>query len=343
MNAMLHIINAFETATRGSERAALEAARLLQEKMPTTVWSTASPPPAVRALAADWGVAIQTIQPFAGRFPKGGVLMIWGTHFDPGMWLQASRCERVVIINELFNYVHLYRLILQARTAGLPQPVIVHVSTLLRDAAVLDGPVLYPTACLAPMFAVARTAARNVLVVGRLSRDVPEKHHADDPLLYRALIAAGLAVRLQGATVLSQALNSRPEIDLLPEGAEEVGAFLASIDIFFYRTAGEGRFVEPSGLVVAEAMAAGLPVVAVRPGGFADLFVNGENGFLVDTQEQAYQAILRLAADPALRLAIGAAARRDARQRFGPAYAERLFEIARPAEQHGARNPQAQY
>ena len=330
MTEMLHIINAFETASCGSERAALEAARLLQEIQPTTLWSTVRPPPAVQLLAADWGVAIHTVQPFAGRFPKGGVLLIWGTHFDPGMWLAASRCTRVVIVNELFNYGHLYRMILRVKAAGLPAPSIIHVSTLLRDASALEGPVLYPTARLATMFAVEREPDRDPAVVGRVSRDVPEKHHADDPLLYRALIVEGLAVRLQGATVLAAALKDRPEVTLLPENAEAVELFLGSIDIFFYRTAGEGLFVEPSGLVVAEAMAAGLPVVAVRPGGFADLFIDGENGFLVDTQEEAYQAIMRLARDPALRRSIGAAARRDAHQRFGPAYAERLRELVCP-------------
>lgn len=331
MTQMLHIINAFETASRGSERAALESARLLQDFQPVTLWSTVRPPPAVQLLAADSGVTIQTIQPFAGRFPKGGVLLIWGTHFDPGIWLAASRCTRVVIVNVLFNYGQLYRRILQVKAAGLAAPSIIHVSTLLRDASALDGPVLYPTARLGSMFGVERAHHRLPVVVGRVSRDVPEKHHADDPLLYRTLISEGLAVRLQGATVLADAFKGRPEITLLPENAEAVDSFLASIDIFFYRTAGEGIFVEPSGLVVAEAMAAGLPVVAVRPGGFADLFVQGKNGFLVDTQEEAYQAIMRLARDPALRGSIGAAARRDAQLRFGPAYAERLRELVCPA------------
>jgi glycosyltransferase involved in cell wall biosynthesis len=327
MKEMLHIINAFETASRGSERAALEAARLLQDTQPVTLWSTVRPAQAVQALALDWGVTIQTIQPFAGRFPKGGVLLIWGTHFDPGMWLSASHCTRVVVVNELFNYGHLYRVVLQVKAAGLPTPLIVHVSTLLRDASALDGPVLYPTARLHGMFGVERVNNREPLVVGRVSRDVPEKHHVDDPLLYRTLIAEGLAVRLQGARVLADALRDRPEITLLPENAHSVESFLGSIDIFFYRTAGEGVFVEPSGLVVAEAMAAGLPVVAVRPGGFADLFIDGENGFLVDSQEQAYLAIMRLARDPALRRSIGATARKDAQRRFGAAYAERLREL----------------
>ncbi len=327
---MLHIINAFETTTRGSERAALEAGRLLQDLMPTTLWSTVAPPPAVQALAADWGVKIQSIQPFARRFPVGGVLLIWGTHFDPGMWLAASRCERVVIVNELFNYAYLLRRVLEVKAAGLPLPAILHVSTLLCDASVLDGPVLYPTAKLAAMFSLARPPERGTVVVGRMSRDVPEKHHPDDPLLYRTLVAEGLAVRLQGATVLAAALKNRAEVELLPEGTMAVDDFLAGIDIFFYRTAGEGRFVEPAGLVVAEAMAAGLPVVAVRPGGFADLFDHGENGFLVDTQEDAYRAIMRLARDPALRRAIGAAARRTAQERFGPVYARRLHDIVCP-------------
>jgi len=327
MSTQLHIINSFETAIRGSERAALEAARLLQPDSPVKVWSTVRTAPAIEALAREVGVAVETIAPFAGRFPKGGVLLIWGTHFAPGVWLAASHCERVVIVNELFNYAALYSCVLAVRAAGLPAPSIIHVSTLLRDASALDGPLLYPTADMRAMFEIERDYDREPAVVGRLSRDVAEKHHADDPLLYRALAAERLVVRLMGATVLRGALTDRPDIELLPQSATGVAGYLAGIDIFFYRTGGAGRFTEPSGLAVAEAFAAGLPVVAVRPGGFADLFESPECGFLVDTQNQAHAAILRLARDPALRRAVGAAARRTARERFGPAYAERLRQM----------------
>lgn len=327
MSTQLHIINAFETAIRGSERAALEAARLLQPGLSVTVWSTVRTSPQVQALSQEVGVAIHPIAPFAGRFPKGGVLLIWGTHFAPGVWLAASHCDRVVIVNELFNYSALYRCVLVVRAAGLPAPSIIHVSTLLRDASALDGPLLYPTADMRAMFEIERDYDRKQAVVGRLSRDVAEKHHADDPLLYRALAAEGLVVRLMGATVLRGALTDRPDVELLPQSATGVAAYLSGIDIFFYRTGGAGIFTEPSGLAVAEAMAAGLPVVAVRPGGFADLFENPECGFLVDTQDEAHAAILRLAREPALRRVVGAAARRAARDRFGPAYTERLRQM----------------
>ena len=322
---MLHIINAFESVTRGSENAALEAARRLAQDMPVAVWSTVRPPDAVLARARSSGIEIQTVQPFAGRFPKGGALLIWGTHFDPGVWLAASRGESVAIVNELFNFTNLYQRVLQVRAAGLPAPTILHVSSLLREAACLDGPVRYPPAELAGLLAFARRQDRSRVVVGRLSRDTPEKHHADDPLLYRALVAEGLGVRLLGATVLAAALRERAHIELLPEGAESPAEFLASIDIFFYRTGGEGILVETSGLVIAEAMAAGLPVVAALPGGFADLIEHGENGFLVDSQEQAYDHVLRLAADAALRASIGSAARARVAEYFGRDYTGRLL------------------
>ena len=43
--------------------------------------------------------------------------------------------------------------------------------------------------------------------------------------------------------------------------------------------------------------------------GVAELIDHGENGFLVDSEEEALVCIARLAADPELRQAIGAAAR----------------------------------
>jgi glycosyltransferase involved in cell wall biosynthesis len=51
---------------------------------------------------------------------------------------------------------------------------------------------------------------------------------------------------------------------------------------------------EPFGLVLIEAMACGTPVVAYRRGSVPELIVDGENGFLVDTIDQAVAAVKRL-------------------------------------------------
>jgi glycosyltransferase involved in cell wall biosynthesis len=287
------------------------------------VWSTFPASAASRALEAEFGIAITPIRPFAGQLPRGGRLLLWGTHFVPGVWLGAAAPRAVAIVSELFHAAALYRSVLAARAAGLPEPVILHVSRLLHRAVVLDGAVLYPPSNLAPMFASRRPRHAGV-VIGRVSRDIPDKHHDDDPALYAALAARGLRVRILGGTCLAARVGALPGIELLPEGSIPPAQFLASLDIFFYRTAGDRRYVEPSGLAVAEAMAAGLALVVCPPGGFTDLIEHGVNGWIVDAPARALQDLLDLAADAVRRERMGAAARAHVADYFGPGYAARL-------------------
>ncbi|MBL8382403.1 MAG: glycosyltransferase [Burkholderiales bacterium] len=346
MQDTLHIINAFETERRGSERVALHAARRLAPLAPVRVWSTVPPAPGVRALAAAEGVAIETIRPFAGAFPRGGRLIVWGTHYPIGIWLAASHARAVAIVCELFHHAALYRAVLDVRAAGLPEPRLVYVSRLLADAAVLDGSVLWPPADIAAFLAVARGAGRR-FTVGRVSRDVREKHHRDDPALYAALAAQGIAVRVLGGACLAGELagaaagvpggapTASAPIELLPEGALPVPEFLATIDLFLYRTGGPGAFVEPSGGVVLEAMAAALPVVCGAPGGFTDLIDDGVNGYVTVDQDETLQRVLQLAADPPLRARLGARARQTARAQCGADAGARLLQAAFGAQAAG--------
>ncbi|MBN1455823.1 MAG: glycosyltransferase family 4 protein [Methanomicrobia archaeon] len=64
---------------------------------------------------------------------------------------------------------------------------------------------------------------------------------------------------------------------------------------------------EAFGIVVAEAMAFGLPIVATRCGGIPELVTDGENGFLVPPNDVSSlaEAIQKLAADPARRARCG--------------------------------------
>jgi glycosyltransferase involved in cell wall biosynthesis len=51
------------------------------------------------------------------------------------------------------------------------------------------------------------------------------------------------------------------------------------------------NFDEPFGFSVVEAMACGTPVIATRRGSMVEIVRHGENGFLVDTQEEAVAAV----------------------------------------------------
>jgi glycosyltransferase involved in cell wall biosynthesis len=68
---------------------------------------------------------------------------------------------------------------------------------------------------------------------------------------------------------------------------------------------------------IMESMAAGVPVVACRVGGNAELIRDSESGFLVSPEnaEEMAERIDQLVRDPELRKSFGAAARNDA-QRF---------------------------
>jgi glycosyltransferase involved in cell wall biosynthesis len=78
------------------------------------------------------------------------------------------------------------------------------------------------------------------------------------------------------------------------------------------------RWEEAFGWVIAEAMAAGRPLVATRVGGIPELVADGGNGFLVPTRTPAEiaQRVMQLLEDPALRARMGAAGRQAAEQKF---------------------------
>jgi glycosyltransferase involved in cell wall biosynthesis len=88
--------------------------------------------------------------------------------------------------------------------------------------------------------------------------------------------------------------------------------------------------------ILAQAMAAGRPIVASRVGGIPEMITDGENGYLVDAGDEAALAE-RLAAllnAPELCEKMGAASREIARQRYDPAaVARQTVEAYRQALQ----------
>ncbi|MDO0910612.1 glycosyltransferase [Streptomyces sp. DT2A-34] len=93
-------------------------------------------------------------------------------------------------------------------------------------------------------------------------------------------------------------------------------------------------WLEAFGLVVVEAMAAGVPTVAAGHGAFVELVEDGVTGLLHRPGEPASLAscIRRIAAEPARNREMGQAARRRYEQGFSPAVGlERLVEEYRTA------------
>jgi glycosyltransferase involved in cell wall biosynthesis len=95
---------------------------------------------------------------------------------------------------------------------------------------------------------------------------------------------------------------------------DDVAAVLADLDVLVHCPTAP----EPFGRVVAEAMAAGRPVVASRCGGIPELVDDGTSGFLVEPgdAEAVASATVQLLNDRELGRRLGQAGRRRAESRF---------------------------
>jgi glycosyltransferase involved in cell wall biosynthesis len=119
----------------------------------------------------------------------------------------------------------------------------------------------------------------------------------------------------------------------MPGNVRRMGRAMRRASIFVLSSRWEGF-----GMVLIEAMSAGLPVVAFDcPHGPADIIEHGRTGLLValgDTDALA-DAILELIGDPELRRRLGAAAARRAAdyaiERVGPLWDDLLADLAPPS------------
>lgn len=119
----------------------------------------------------------------------------------------------------------------------------------------------------------------------------------------------------------------------LPAG--EVAAHHAALDVFALpcRTLGGGLDVEGLGIVLLEASATGVPIVAGRSGGAPETVLPGETGLLADGRdvEDVAEHLSGLLADPARAAAMGEAGRRWMRASWTwTSRARRLAALATP-------------
>ncbi len=329
-DATLHLINPLRNPYGGSEQRTLEMARLLRRSGPLQVWCATN---AAQELVqrAD----ARPLNPLMFSFPRRGTIVFVGTYFSVGRWIGLATPSRVVVIFNTDQPRWLRDNLARITSCGRSAEVI-FTSVGLRArhhgaGPVMESPIdLERFAFRAPLAAPVRP-----FTVGRYSRDDPSKHHADDPALYRRLVAMGIRVRLMGATCLAPQLRGVAGIELLPEGAETPQSFLARLDAFVYRTA--DTWYEAFGRVIFEAMAAGVPIVCARRGGYASYATHAQSALITDTTDEIVVALQSLRDDPVQAAAMARAARgvvenvqRNARRQ--------LTALLGGAQAHGQRN-----
>ena len=173
----------------------------------------------------------------------------------------------------------------------------------IRPDTVLYG---WPASGVAPR---ERSTVRELLAVGRLE---PQKGF--DVLIETIglLRSGGYDVRLSIAGEGGQRETLQRQIEALGLSASvtllgyraDVESLMASADVFVHTARWEGF-----GLVLLEAMRAGLPIVATAVGAIPEVVADGTTGLLVapDAAAEFAGAVRRLADEPALTAALGVA------------------------------------
>ncbi len=133
----------------------------------------------------------------------------------------------------------------------------------------------------------------------------------------------------QVQNILRPAIERRRAFMLGIVSPADIGGYYAAADVFVLPS----MFQETFGLVVLEAFAAGLPVVAFRSGGVPELVEDRKNGLLVAQGDEAalLAGMRELLLDPQLRARLRAEGRRTADQFSWEATVDRLEATYRGA------------
>jgi glycosyltransferase involved in cell wall biosynthesis len=130
-------------------------------------------------------------------------------------------------------------------------------------------------------------------IVGGTQPGVDEEYEAE---LHALAAELGVADAIEWTGHVDNAASHMAELDILVHGAT----------------------LEPFGLVLVEALLRGVPVVADREGGPAEIVRTGTDGLLVPVEDAAAlaDAVATLVGDPALRARMGASGRERVLERF---------------------------
>jgi len=246
----------------------------------------------------------------------------------PGLYQRVALAQAVAIERRAYRHPALRAVIaVSRRTAdeveGHYGPLAVPV-TVIPNA--VDAVHFRPAAPHAAHGAPPRPGLPRLLLVGAFERkglDVAIRALAMMKVPAE-LLAVGSGRRTAFAS-LAESLGVGDRVRLEPPSGD-IAEVYRTADAFVFPT----RY-EPFGMVIAEALASGVPVVTSAVAGAAELVRDGESGFVVPDSEDAAgfaRALDRvLGSDPAARARMAAAAREAVRTVTWDDVAERTFAV----------------
>jgi glycosyltransferase involved in cell wall biosynthesis len=329
-NNQIHLIGALWSLHTGTSQRTLHLFDELKDHADVHLWTERlSILPEIRER-----YPVKRIVPERFRFPKTGTFVFVGTLSPIGPWHRYTYPRRIVLVHNSDKVTprQFRRKLRQLSKGGRREVEVAYASELSKrsagnypgivQASLIDLDRFAPSASKK----TSDSSASAGFTVGRMSRPASLKHHPDDGALYRQLVEHGCRVRIMGPSPpLEAKLSGLESIELVPAYAQEAHLFLQGLDCFFYRTS--ENYLEPSGRVITEAMACGLPIVCHKRGGYTEWIEDGHNGFLFDTQQEALEIVLKLKEDPQLRERVGKEARRTAEELFSDAVRSEIVEF----------------
>lgn len=180
---------------------------------------------------------IQHIQPYRGIVPSDGNLWIMGeTHIGP--WYDYHQYQNISVIYDNIKldrfFQHLYRL----RKKSSIELDVIHISKeQLKKSGLAGRKVEFGLADIEfwDKTNLPKKILNPTFTVGRISPDLIEWHHYDDPSLYNLLTQENIRVRLAGAHSIKAFIESEEKIEFLePDNSME--KLISTIDCLICRS-----------------------------------------------------------------------------------------------------------